>query len=57
MVCLNVSSQKTHEKKIVPSFRIEIIRILMAADLVLQIGSMHTFFRESTSKPITRLCI
>jgi hypothetical protein len=30
-------------KKFVPLFRIEIIRILMAADLVLQIGRVQTF--------------
>jgi hypothetical protein len=44
MVCLNVSRQKTHEKKFVPVFRIEIIRILMATDFVLQIGWLQTFF-------------
>jgi hypothetical protein len=44
MVRLNVSRQKIHEKKYVQVFRIEIIRIFMAANLVLQIGWVQTFF-------------
>jgi hypothetical protein len=44
MVRLNMSRRKIHEKKYVPVFRIEIILILMAADFVLQIGWVQTFF-------------
>jgi hypothetical protein len=44
MVCLIVSREKTHEKKFVPVFRIEINYNLMMADLDLQIGWVQTFF-------------
>jgi hypothetical protein len=44
LVCLIVYKQKTHEKKFLPIFWIEINRILMASDLVLQIGCVQTFF-------------
>jgi hypothetical protein len=35
---------KNSQKKFVPAFWIEIIQILMAADLDLQIGRVQTFF-------------
>jgi hypothetical protein len=52
-VSLNVSRQKAHEKRFVPVFRFEIMRILMAADLVLQIGWVPTFFSVKVPHIIT----
>ncbi len=45
-VFLNVSRRKTHEKKFVPVFRIEISQNLIMADLVLQIERVQTFFLQ-----------